>query len=309
MFIVLAFGAGTWVGARGIDLKKEAEARIESGVNAVKHIEVGNVNVDGAHLPDPLPWPRLNPECTIHRAWLLAEGPADPTHRLVTLTFDDGPTNDVTPAVLDVLAKHHAHATFFFVGQNYRGTADHVKGVKAVTQRVLDRGHLIGSHTKSHALLPQIDHARQLAEIDEGIDIVGNVTGKKPVLFRPPYGQLDAYGEDALRARGLELVMWSVEADAKIDAESMFASMRDQIAYAGGGIVLMHDTRPATAIALGKLLDWLEWKKYEVVDLPTYLRETAAHPQPYPDRSALEKARAATWRSNHPAFPKLDEGA
>jgi hypothetical protein len=102
--------------------------------------------------------------------------------------------------------------------------------------------------------------------------------------------------------------MWSIEADSKLEANPMYESLRDQIAYAGGGIVLMHDTRPQMSMALDKLLDWLAYKKYEVVDLATYLRETAAHPQPYEDRSALERARAAAWRKAHPVS-KLDEGA
>src|SRR5205807_7622546 len=68
--------------------------------------------------------------------------------------------------------------------------------------------------------------------------------GKRPVLFRPPYGQLDGYGEQAIRARNLELVLWSVAADELHEEQAMFESLRDQIQYAGGGSVLMHDTRP-----------------------------------------------------------------
>jgi peptidoglycan/xylan/chitin deacetylase (PgdA/CDA1 family) len=305
LFVVLAFGAGTYVGMHGLKVPEPVKERIDRAAHDVEK----TVNVDGDQLPDPLPWPRLNPACTVHRAWLLAEGPADPSRKLVTFTFDDGPTTDVTPAVLDTLERHHATATFFFVGASFRGKPEHVKAARAVAERVVGRGHLVGSHTQSHALLTQIDRAKVLSEIDDGIDTIAKITRSRPVLFRPPYGQLDSFGEEAIRARGLELIMWSIEADAKTDPDAMFASLRDQIAYAGGGIVLMHDTRAATPVALGKLLDWLARKRFEVVDLPTYLRETAAHPQPYPDRTSLERARAAAWRSAHPVTPKLDEGA
>lgn len=281
--------------------------------------------IDPSALPDPLPWPRLNPECTVHRAWLVAEGPApDDGKRWVTFTFDDGPTTDVTPRVLKVLRKHDVHGTFFFVGRSFRGKPEHMPAVRAVAKDVAADGHLIGSHTRSHPLLTQLDHTRELAEIDDGIDILADVLGKRPVLFRPPYGQLDGFGEQAIHARGLELLLWSVAADDQREETDMFEALRDQIQYAGGGIVLMHDTRPETPGALGKLLDWLRLRKFdparpkrigfEIVDLVTYLRETAAHPQPYPDRAALERARGEAWHAAHPhaappKTPALGEGA
>src|SRR5437867_13266119 len=105
-----AFAAGSYVGMRK---PKEAPAseppKTETGAE--------KPTIDPSALPDPLPWPRLNPDCTVHRAWLLAEGPAPTDKRYVTFTFDDGPTTDVTPKVLKVLAKHSTHGTFFFVGQ------------------------------------------------------------------------------------------------------------------------------------------------------------------------------------------------
>lgn len=306
-----AFAAGTWVGLRPPKRAPAAEPpKAESAPSPLP--------VDPSALPDPVPWPRTNPDCSLHRAWLLAEGPAPDRdgRRLVTFTFDDGPTTDVTPQVLRALRRHGVAATFFFVGQSLRGKPEYARAARAVAADVAAAGHLVGSHTGTHALLTQIDHTRALAEIDDGIDTVAGALGKRPVLFRPPYGQLDAFGEGALRARGLELVLWSVAADDKKDEASMFESLRDQLEYAGGGVVLMHDTRPETAGALGRLLDWLRARRfdparpkrtgYDVVDLVTYLRATAAHPQPYADRAALEKARATAFRAAHPraAEPK-----
>ena len=299
-----AFSAGSWVG-----LRESKEAPASEPVKTEKRDD--NPTIDPSALPDPLPWPRLNPDCTVHRALLLAEGPAPSDKKYVTFTFDDGPTTDVTPKILKVMKKTDVHGTFFFVGQNFRGKPEHMPAVRAVAKDVLAAGHLVGSHTRSHPLLTQIERTRELAEIDDGIDIVGEVMGKKPVLFRPPYGQLDSYGEQAIKARNLELVLWSVAADELHEEQAMFESLRDQIQYAGGGIVLMHDTRPETPGALAKLLDWLGRKKYEVVDLTTYLRATAAHPQPFADRATLEHARAVAWVAAHPKatrVPSLGEG-
>jgi hypothetical protein len=106
----------------------------------------------------------------------------------------------------------------------------------------------------------------------------------------------------------MDLVLWSVEAADMThgDAVAMTDSLRDQIEYAGGGIVLLHDIRLTTIPVLASLLDWLDAHRYdpekpekvgyEVVDLARYMQETGRSPQPYPDRPALERARAIETR-------------
>ena len=103
-------------------------------------------------------------------------------------------------------------------------------------------------------------------------------------------------------------MLWSVEVGdmKRDDPEGMVDSLTDQIEYGGGGIVLLHDIRFTSADTLDKLLLWLHAHRYdpnrperigyEVVDLPGYLRATAASPQPFASRHDLEKARASTWR-------------
>lgn len=317
----LAFAVGTWVGVRharapSADGGSTATSAQVDSAPSVTRAPSPSSTLDESAVPDPVPWPRLNPSCTAHRAWLLAEGPAPAQNdgrRLVTLTFDDGPYPDTTPDVLRVLDRFGVKATFFFVGRNFRGDRARVEATKKVARRVIDSGHLVGGHGQMHVALPFVTRTRALAEIDDGQDAIERATGKRPALFRPPYGQLDAFSEEALRTRGLELVLWSVAADDRGDADGLYSSLRDQIAYAGGGIVLLHDIRPVTAPALSKLLGWLrahaydparpERVGYEVVDLVTYLKATAARPQPFEDRAALEKSRAAAWSAAHPKRP------
>lgn len=273
--------------------------------------------VDARALPDPVPWPRLNVEANVGKAWLLAEGPApapDSGRRLVTLTFDDGPFPETTPVILRALARHDVKATFFFIGRYLEGHDDRAVATRAVAQDVVAAGHLVGNHTRDHQLLTTIAHAQALEQIDDGARDIERAIGVRPVLFRPPYGQLDPFTEDALRARGAELVLWTVEAsDMKNDdPEAIAASLERQIEQSYGGIVLLHDVRWSTVKALPKLLDWLHARRfdparprrvgYDVVDLVTYLRETAARPQPYPDRPSLEHARGAAHRAiTHPS--------
>ena len=272
-------------------------------------------NIDPTLLPDPEPFPRVNRNANRTVGWLQAEGPAPAPgdgHRYVTLTFDDGPSPDATPSVLKILAAHQVRAAFFFIGKYLDGPSKRAAAARQVAKDVVSAGHFVGSHTKDHLPLTTLDRVHQAAEIDEGIASIERATGAKPSLFRPPYGALDGTAEALVRDRNLELVMWSVEVgDMKTnDEDAMFYGLVEQLDFAGGGTVLLHDIHRSSVHVLGRLLAWLEahrWDParpervgYEVVDLPAYARVTAAHPQPYADRKALEDARAAAWRKAHP---------
>jgi peptidoglycan/xylan/chitin deacetylase (PgdA/CDA1 family) len=280
--------------------------------------------IDPAQLPDPTPFPRLNADVSTRRAWLLAEGPAHKAtdgRRFVTFTFDDGPFPETTPAILDLLARHKARATFFWIGRYLDGNDDRAVTTRAVARQVVAAGHTIGNHTHDHMALTFLSHAQVLAQIDDGATSIERVTGRRPMLFRPPYGALDAWGAEQLKARGAELVLWSIEADdnRRHDSAAMADSLRAQIEYAGGGIVLLHDIRLTTIPVLATLLDWLDahrWDPrhperlgYEVVDLGRYMQETARAPQPYADRQELEHARGKFWRREHRgSIPRVTAG-
>ena len=281
--------------------------------------------IDPSNLPDPTPFPRMNPAVSLRRAWLLAEGPSHkPTdgRRIVTFTFDDGPFPEVTPTILEILSRHHVRATFFWIGRYLDGNDDRAVTTRAVARKVAAAGHVIGNHTHDHESLTWLSHAQAIAQIDDGASSIERVIGRRPMLFRPPYGTLDGFAAEQLKVRGNELVLWSIEADdnRRHDPAAMAESLRAQIEYAGGGIVLLHDIRLTTPPALQSLLDWLaahRWdpKKpdrvgYDVVDLATYMQETARAPQPFGDRQDLEHARGKYWRREHPrgSAPRVGSG-
>jgi peptidoglycan-N-acetylglucosamine deacetylase len=257
--------------------------------------EPSHVTVDPSALPDPSPFPRLNPGASIAAAWQIAQGPAyeeSDKRRLVTLTFDDGPFPETTPRILKTLARHHVRASFFLIGQYLDGTDARAEATRDVLRTMAAAGHSIGNHTHDHELLTTLSHAQALAQIDSGDRAIERVIGRKPILFRPPFGQLDSFTEQALATRGAEVVLWSVETQdmKREDTDAMLESLERQIDHAGGGIVLLHDVRWSTVAALPRLLEWLHARRYdpvrpkrvgyEVVDLPTYLRATAERPTP-----------------------------
>jgi peptidoglycan/xylan/chitin deacetylase (PgdA/CDA1 family) len=319
-----ALGLGSWIGLGQPSTAELGTLRMPSSSTVVAPAPRAAPSspdsppvpsVDTSLLPDPNPWPVLNAGDLISRAWLLAEGPVPVEgngRRLVTLTFDDGPFPETTPVVLHVLEKHHVHATFFMIGRYLDGTSDRATRAREVALRIRNAGHLIGTHTHDHERLIGISHAEVLAQIERGMASIERAVGVRPSVFRPPFGQLDPYGEAAASENGLTLVLWNVETQDlhHTDADAMAKNLEEQIDFAGGGIVLLHDIRFTTAEAVDKLLTWLDRHRYDpahpasvgydVVDFAEFTRATAASPQPFENRAALEEARGRTWRQQHP---------
>ena len=153
----------------------------------------------------------------------------------VALTFDDGPNPAATPALLDLLDKDDARATFFLIGQ-------HVRAFPALAREIAARGHAIGNHTETHPSLIFLSRAKLREELNRCREaILSAVGGTEPRWMRPPFGfrgpQLDA----VVRELGYSgVAMWSKWAwDWKPQpAERVIHRLRRVI---GGDIVLLHD--------------------------------------------------------------------
>lgn len=121
----------------------------------------------------------------------------DRSEDAVYLTFDDGPVPEVTPFVLEELAKANARATFFQVGENA------VKYPELALE-VKQRGHLLGNHTQHHLNGWDTKAKQYLDDVllaDEVID---------SKFFRPPYGKIGLRQNKLLKQQGFQLVMWSL---------------------------------------------------------------------------------------------------
>jgi peptidoglycan/xylan/chitin deacetylase (PgdA/CDA1 family) len=180
--------------------------------------------------------------------WIVAHGPRHAD--AVALTFDDGPGN-VTPAVLDVLARHQARATFFVLGSRVRRGG-------ALVRRAAAEGHELGVHAWHHRDLSGRP-VRACAGLALSRAVVRAAGGPPaPRVFRPPYGATSRPLVVAARALGLVTVVWDVDPRdyEEPGAEAIRARVRAEIRP--GSIVLLHDDRPglaATAVALDGILD------------------------------------------------------
>jgi peptidoglycan/xylan/chitin deacetylase (PgdA/CDA1 family) len=169
---------------------------------------------------------------------------------LVAFTFDDGPQVPYTTRVLDLLKRHHIPATFFVVGYHLTGPSarDHA----ALVARELAEGHQVGTHTFRHERLEHATRAAAWSTLRANEAVLAPVLGRRPNLFRPPYGRLSPEVRALVGRIGYTIVLWSI--DVRDFAASSSAEVSDQVIATlfedEGGLVLLHDTHPYSVAAL-----------------------------------------------------------
>jgi peptidoglycan/xylan/chitin deacetylase (PgdA/CDA1 family) len=187
----------------------------------------------------------------------------------VALSFDDGP-GAVTGAVLDVLGRRGARATFNVLGTRARAGA-------ALLRRTVAEGHEVGVHGWTHRVMAGTP-GRSAAELLRARAAIARWSGVRPRVYRPPYGIADRGLVAAARLAGLVTVGWDVDPH---DFEEPGAdAIRDRVlgAIRPGSIVLLHDDRAellATAEALEAILPELAARGLEPVTLSDLLRSPA----------------------------------
>ena len=115
---------------------------------------------------------------------------------LVALTFDDGPSAEITPTVLSTLRRYQAKATFFLQGEHAAARPDLVRAIAA-------DGHVIGNHSWSHPQFSSLTAEQARTEIVRTNDTIEQITGTRPVLFRYPFGEETADGNAVIREQGM----------------------------------------------------------------------------------------------------------
>jgi peptidoglycan-N-acetylglucosamine deacetylase len=179
--------------------------------------------------------------------------------KFIALTFDDGPHDQATPALLDVLKKHNAKATFFVLGSRIVATAP-------ILRRMVAEGHSIGNHTLTHAQLTNLEFDDARAEIENVTPLLRRITGTVPKVFRPPYGAVNDNVVTTARANGLAIILWSVNPNdssyfskATVISDRIVSSARD------GDIVFMHDTSQRSVEAVEMTIRSLSEKGFVFV--------------------------------------------
>ena len=190
---------------------------------------------------------------------------------MIALTFDDGPDPQNTPHILEVLARYHAKATFFVVGEWVDKHPNYVYDA-------VQAGHEIASHSYTHRNVAGKSDDQFRQEIQRTEDSVFKAAGVRPNCFRPPYGRVNSRMLNILAAKEYTVVLWSLDSlDWKLGSAFQIASLVIRDAKPGD-IVLMHDgggPRPHTIKALDTILKQLSAKGFTFVTLDELFRAEA----------------------------------
>jgi peptidoglycan-N-acetylglucosamine deacetylase len=184
----------------------------------------------------------------------------------IALTYDDGPNDPHTLRLLDVLAKHGVHVTFFMIGRYVQQRPD-------IARAVAQAGHVIGNHTFSHPRLIWASELQTRAELVDCRSALQDAIGEHSNLFRPPWGARRPATLKIARELGLQTVMWNVtgydwNAPPAATIEQKIARQME-----GGDIILLHDgshrgfgaDRAQTIIAADNLIRRYKESGYEFV--------------------------------------------
>jgi peptidoglycan/xylan/chitin deacetylase (PgdA/CDA1 family) len=173
----------------------------------------------------------------------------------VYLTFDDGPDEQITPALLALLREHDLSATFFVVGEK-------VERHPEVVRQLFEAGHVIGNHSYHHPRLLGKNKDFIRAEVLNTDAVIAKIIGKIPILFRPPYGRFGSDLLSVLNDTGHKMILWSASTkDYKSDATPVTIANTLLKQTKPGKIILLHDghanstaTLDALRSALGDLI-------------------------------------------------------
>jgi len=166
-------------------------------------------------------------------------GRGAPDH--VALTFDDGPHRLSTPRFLDLLERHGVHATFFLLGASLMRDLP-------LGREMAARGHELAVHGWDHRLLLRRGRAEVRDDLRRARDLVGDLTGRPPRWYRPPYGVASTSALRSARELGMTPVLWTAWGrDWTRRATS--SSVRRAVLRVpqGGGTVLLHDADTCSA--------------------------------------------------------------
>jgi peptidoglycan/xylan/chitin deacetylase (PgdA/CDA1 family) len=179
--------------------------------------------------------------------------------KAIYLTFDDGPTPEITNWVLDQLAQYKAKATFFCIGKNAQAHPEICHEIKA-------QGHQIGNHTQNHLNGWNTLSRNYIYDFEACKKTLETILNEEVKLFRPPYGKMKWKACSKIKKQGYTIVMWDVlsaDFDSQTNAEQCLANVLNNIE--SGSIVVFHDSQKCYAKlreVLPKTLAFLHENKF-----------------------------------------------
>jgi peptidoglycan/xylan/chitin deacetylase (PgdA/CDA1 family) len=193
----------------------------------------------------------------------------------LALTYDDGPNDPHTQNLMDVLARHNVHATFFLIGRYVQERPD-------IVRELVKAGHVIGNHTFTHPLLTFKSAREVRTQLENCARAITEAVGEHSNLFRPPFGGRRPAVLRIARYMGLEPVMWNVTGYDwnSPSVEHIERKVTNQVR--GGDVILLHDgghrefgaDRSLTITATDRLISRYKSEGYEFVTVPAMMQKS-----------------------------------
>jgi len=187
--------------------------------------------------------------------------------KTIYLTFDDGPTPEITEWTLNQLKNHNAKATFFCIGKN-------IEQYPEIFQKIIEEKHAVGNHTHNHLNGWETgfhDYFTNFEQTDQTISNNWHSKSQKNItqtakLFRPPYGKISLKQSKKIRKEGYKIIMWDVlsaDFDTTISKKKCLKNIIGNLK--NGSIVVFHDSEKASEklrYVLPKILEYYSSKGY-----------------------------------------------
>lgn len=182
------------------------------------------------------------------------------SEKKISISFDCAWGVEHTDKILDELDRHNVRCTFFAVEFWVEKYPEYAK-------KVVERGHELGTHSKTHPYMSKLSAAEMQAELTSSSKKIEEVTGVKPTLFRPPYGDYNNQLIETSNKLGLYPIQWDVDS---LDWKNLTAtelSLRVINGAKEGSIILCHNNGLHTAEALPMIFSTLQNRGFEFVPI------------------------------------------
>ena len=180
--------------------------------------------------------------------------------KMVAISFDAAWGNEDTEQLIEILGKYNIKATFFVVGE---WVDKYPESVKALA----DAGHEVMNHSNTHAHMTKLSKDEIIADVNACNDKIEAVTGVRPTLIRPPYGEYDDNVISAIRSMDMEPIQWDVDSLDWKDLSAADITKRVTGKVQAGSIVLFHNAALHTPEALPGIIENLLQQGYTFVPI------------------------------------------
>jgi peptidoglycan-N-acetylglucosamine deacetylase len=184
----------------------------------------------------------------------------------ISLTFDDGPDDSITPRIIEILQQYKVKGNFFFIGSE---AEKHPQVVK----NAYKNGNLVLSHSYHHVDLSVLDKEQQLEEITRAGSALQSLIGKEPAMIRPPYGETNETLMKNAELKGYSIIIWSIDTLdwSQMEADNIIRNVTNHLR--NGDIILMHSDseKTETAKALPKIIEAIQERDFQIVGLDELL--------------------------------------